>query len=72
MKKIVKVLLTLGVLAGLMVPASVSAGPTLVRCFLFLPQAAGGVLILTLDVPNQAGNDFSFRNGWICAPPPTP
>ncbi len=61
MKKIAKVLLTLGVL--LMIPGSVSAGPTLWTC---IKPPPGMVMVLLVPVQAVAGFEAA---GWICPPP---
>ncbi len=64
MKKIAKVLLTLGVL--LAVPAGLSAGPTLVFCF----KVMHGHFV-SLNVPSQAVGVFE-AHGWVCEDPDPP
>ena len=63
MKKIAKVLLTLGVL--LIVPMGLLAGPTLVSCFLVIPSPSGSVHVITQDVPSQAVGALEAA-GWVC------
>ena len=70
MKKIVKVLLTLGVLAGLMVPAGLSADrPTpLFNCFLPVTLPLGAPAVISVLVPRSAKNALEAR-GCACCPP---
>ena len=64
MKKIAKVLLTLGVLAGLMIPASVSAGlPKLTICIRVTPFTHG---VTVITVPLAIAGLIDGRNGWTC------
>ena len=65
MKKIAKVLLTLGVL--LMVPAGLSAGPTF-SCVLVIPLPMCGPIVITQDVPSEAVGALEAA-GWVCTPP---
>ena len=69
MKKIAKVLLTLGVL--LIVPAGLLAGPTLVSCFFVVPTPFNGVLVISQDVPSEAVGALEAA-GWVCPDPCVP
>ena len=69
MKKIAKALLTLGVLAGLMVPAGLSAAPpTFVSCsmsvVIVLPDSIR-VMLFRQEVPIQAASAL-VDAGWSC------
>ncbi len=67
MKKIAKVLLTLGVL--LMVPAGLSAGPTLFLCSTVVTFPAP--VPISVLVPIEAV-DALEAHGWVCCLPPDP
>ena len=62
MRKIAKVLLMLGVLAGLLVPAGLSAGHAFALCFRVATLPAPTVV---LPVPSEAV-DVLEAHGWSC------